>query len=105
MKSKFFEVRDVGTCIPIVAVKTLGDNFQEQLFYDKGGWSQDTVIILQMNEYLSCSYDSFNWDSRTMKVAHQYIEENFDNLQNFDVIDVQYILGETAQKKVSEIIK
>jgi len=37
-----------------------------------------------------------------MTVAHAYIEKNFHNLNSGDVIDVEFILGETDKPKTSE---
>jgi hypothetical protein len=37
-----------------------------------------------------------------MVEAHRYIEENWNALSDGDVIDVEFILGETKEKKISE---
>jgi hypothetical protein len=37
-----------------------------------------------------------------MATAHHYIYDHFDELDDGDVVDVEFILGETAIKKVSE---
>jgi len=50
----------------------------------------------------NASYDSHAWGGRTFPVAHNYIIENFDALNSGDVIDVEFILGETTTKKLSE---
>ena len=44
------------------------------------------------------------WDcsSRTMQVAHLYIEEHFAKLNSGDVVDVEFIMGLTKQPKISE---
>lgn len=39
-----------------------------------------------------------------MCVAHQFIEDHFDELNDGEVVDVQFILGETKVPKVSESI-
>ena len=41
-------------------------------------------------------------DTRTKPVAHQFIEKNWSTLKDGDVVDVQFILGETAEPKRSE---
>ena len=50
------------------------------------------------------AYDPYNWvrDTRTKRTAHSHIERNWADLRDGDVIDVEFILGETAIKKVSE---
>ena len=37
-----------------------------------------------------------------MQTAHLYIEKNFDALKDGDVVDVQFILGESDKPKTSE---
>jgi hypothetical protein len=51
------------------------------------------------------TYDPHDWGrdgTRTRLVAHEYIEKNWDSLKSGDVIDVEFILGETATAKTSE---
>lgn len=60
------------------------------------------MIYLIMLATERCAYDPYDWGDRTMTVAHQYIESNFDQLNNGDVVDVEFILGETSVPKRSE---
>ena len=46
--------------------------------------------------------DPHEWNSRTMTAAHVYIEMHWSELSDGDVVDVEFILGETAQQKKSE---
>jgi hypothetical protein len=39
---------------------------------------------------------------RTFGVAHNYIIKHWHDLHDGDVVDVEWILGETKQKKISE---
>lgn len=53
------------------------------------------------------TYSPVNWavlglGGRTMETAHKWIIQNFSGLQDGDVVDVEFILGETSTKKVSE---
>ena len=108
MKSKMFEVRDAGTCMTVIAIKTEGENEKERAHFRRGGWGENSIILMKTNGEVVANYDAFEWrnrNNRTLFNAHRYIEENFDNLNNFDVIDVQYILGETESPKQSEIIR
>jgi hypothetical protein len=36
-------------------------------------------------------------------MAHRYIEQTFSQLKSGDLIDVQFIIGETTEPKVSEM--
>jgi hypothetical protein len=49
------------------------------------------------------AYDPYDWvGDRTKPHAHQFIMEHWQELRDGDVIDVQFILGETDSPKVSE---
>jgi len=47
-------------------------------------------------------YDPHMWGDRTYLTAHKYVSEQFDNLIEGAVIDVQFILGETLAPEQSE---
>ena len=50
------------------------------------------------------AYDCYDWakDMRTKGTAHNFIAEHWHELSDGDVIDVQFILGETDKPKASE---
>ena len=50
------------------------------------------------------AYDCYGWPSnpRTYQVAHNYIATHWSALSDGDVIDVEFILGETDTRKTSE---
>lgn len=107
MKSKMFEIRDECTCITAIAIKTEPENLNEHAHFRRGGWGSDSVILIKSNGETRAEYDPFAWrkdGTRTMFQAHLYIQEHFDELENFSVIDVQYILGETENPKQSDLI-
>lgn len=108
MKSKMFEIRDDGTTITAIAIKTQPEDMNEFYHFRRGGWLEDSIILIKTNGEAYCEYDAFSWlkdGTRTMHEAHKYIKEHFDELNNFDVIDIQYILGETDTKKQSDILR
>lgn len=67
-------------------------------------------ITLQSLHKGPSTYNAFDWargedgchKSRTMFEAHKYIIEHWSELTSGDVIDVQFIIGETNKPKVSE---
>ena len=61
-------------------------------------------IVVKMNDSMGANYDPYNWTKcgRTMNVAHRHIEANWDKLASGDVVDVEFILGETSAPKESE---
>jgi hypothetical protein len=46
--------------------------------------------------------DPYGWGGRTYPVAHDFIIRHWTELADGDVIDVEFILGETSQPKHSE---
>jgi len=46
--------------------------------------------------------DPYGWGDRTFSTAHIYIAEHWTELKDGDVVDVEFILGETSQPKRSE---
>lgn len=104
MIAKCFEVRDRATFIPVLAVNTQPSCEGQRYLLRRSGYSADgrTIILTNLNDARSQN-DAYSWpNSRTMTAAHLWIEEHFDALQNGDVIDVEFINGETAAPKESE---
>lgn len=105
MQTKFIEVRDKGTRIPVVAMKLDTTDEKEKAFYRSQGFgSGDGYVLLARLDAQELKYDSYAWSSyRTMPTAHRYLEEHFDEVPNYSVLDVRVILGEAEQPAPSEI--
>ena len=106
LKTKMFEVRDRGTYIPVAAVKLVTDDISEEYMLRRAGYSNyyPAVIVIRVDN-VEAHNDAYDWTgSRTLKEAHVYIAKNFDTLTTGDVIDVEFILGETTECKKSERI-
>jgi hypothetical protein len=111
MIAKAFEVRDKMTMIPVLAVKFTPATADERWLFGKCGFGQS---LQEQSSYVWVSkiasgefngtYDCWAWpgSSRTMQVAHEYIAREFHNLKTGDVVDVEFILGETTEPKESE---
>lgn len=103
---KLLEVRDEATCFGVMAISIDPDNEQQRAIIRHAGFSDrfDAIIMLDMH---SCegSYDPFKQPNygRTRRDAHLWIREHFEELKDGDVVDVQFILGETGKKKEAEI--
>lgn len=114
MLSKALEVRDRATFIPVLAVDmnpAAGDNdyYHQQLYLlRRAGYACDgrPMIVLTCLRAKNdpANYDPYGWETqaRTISEAHKYIIEHWAELRDGDVIDVEYILGETTAPKVSE---
>ena len=101
MQQKLLEIRDTGTFIPVLVTKiTGGDGYLAR----RAGFMGEHYLVTKLNT-LETGYNIFNsWNgaSRTMPVAHRHIENNWDTLKTGDVIDVEFLLGETEVPKKSE---
>lgn len=108
MITKIFEIRDRGTYIPVLATKLDGENFIEDFHIHGAGIGVNCkcapIFIAKLSNPTDAHYDPYGWnDPRTMLTAHKHIADNFDNLVNCEVIDVEFILGETTTTKLSEV--
>ena len=105
LDSKVLEVRDAGTHIPVLAIRMLAKNgIQRYYIHGRCGYPNDgsCIAVVRLNDY-DGNCDPYAWtNNRTMSNAHHYIYEHFDELNDGDVVDVEFILGEKPTKKVSE---
>lgn len=98
MEIKLFEVRDIATFIPCIAIELSGhDGFLAR----RAGYGEPCVLFGRL-EGGKFTYDPYDWGDRTTFNAHKFINENWDELETNAVIDVEFILGETGAKKKSE---
>lgn len=106
MITKAFEVRDRGTFLPVIAVKIDVAIEQEAPRYllRSVGYAKEPLVLLTRAaaDGQPCNYDPYGWGDRTMHVAHLYISEHFDELEDGAVVDVEFVLDEAAAPKLSE---
>jgi hypothetical protein len=107
MEVKTLEIRDEGTFIPVICIRPVPDNEAQRYLLRRDGYrGNDTerCIIMIDAQCRGVAYDCYDWPQRTKRVAHDHIAEHWHELKDGDVIDIQYILGETAEPKQSERI-
>ncbi len=110
MEVKTLEIRDAGTFIPVMAINLDPRDEAERWLFARAGYgpdgdAQSQYVVVVKLATLECQHGPYGWydtSPRTMLLAHQHIVENWQFLTNGDVIDVEYILGETTIRKVSE---
>lgn len=106
MQVKTFEIRDRATFLPVLAVKLVGQNPQDDYLLRRAGYppsdERSFVLLTGLNSPDKSTYDPYDWGSRTRAFAHEYIIKNWETLQSGAVIDVEFIVGETTTPKVSE---
>lgn len=102
MTPKFIEIRDRGTFVPSIAFDlTRADHY----LADRAGFGDQRCVVLLSLATYRAHYDPYDWGDRTYHVAHLWLAEHWDDVASGDVVDVQFILGETAAPKVSESVK
>ena len=103
MKTKLLEIRDIGTKIPVLCVKMEGKTREEVGMLAMAGFpGARNILIVSLTDFHT-TYDPFKQPrGRTYFNAHRYIERNWDDLKNGDVVDVEYILGEKNDIKGAE---
>ena len=104
MEIKIIEIRDRGTYIPVMAIKMQSDNPAERYHLRRLGYGVDDVLIMvvRIDVKNKATYAHYDYNDRTMSNAHRFIEKHYDELESGDVIDVEFILGETTKPKKSE---
>lgn len=100
---KLIEVRDVQTFIPALAIRFQGaDNW----LLAKAGFLRTNDYVLLINLVtLEANTIPDKWGSgefNTMKVVHKTLKNEWDDIQNNEVIDVDFIIGNSEVPKVSE---
>jgi len=112
MTTKTIELRDKGTFIPMLAIKLEPGNEADRYLLSRAGYGvaaedQGKYILLARIEggNLAFHYSPHEWPNRrTFGVAHEWIIEHFDEIESGAVVDVEFILGETGQPKISEAL-
>ena len=114
MKVKALEIRDEATFIAALAVDmnpSVGEHWTpeelnaQRYLLRRCGYPCDgkpNVILTRLNGSGEATNDPYEWGGRTWHVAHNYIIAHWAELRDGDVVDVQYILGETDKPKLSE---
>ena len=110
MEVKLFEVRDAGTFMPVIAFKLNPRLEAERYLLARSGYGMEAeaqreyILVGTLaggSGQLNC--DAYDWGpARTMKEAHHHIEAHWHELSSGDVIDVEFILGESETVKTSE---
>ena len=102
MQYKVLEIRDSCTFISVIAIKMEPKDEIENFYLRREGFIKPHhVILVRIGNQMSQA-DPYAWGNRTMTTAHLYILEHFDELKSGDVVDVEFILGETKSPKISE---
>lgn len=91
--------------MPVICIKPIADNEGQRYLLRRDGYSADLneqCVIMILPQCRGVAYDPYDWGDRTRKVAHDHIQKNWLTLRDGDVVDVEYILGESEAPKASE---
>jgi hypothetical protein len=100
---KAIEIRDIATFIPAVAIKMEPANVEQGYLLRRVGFLDGRGVTLMRLVDQRATSDPYEWSStRTMTTAHTWLIDHFDELSDGDVVDVEFILGETAERKKPE---
>jgi hypothetical protein len=107
MEIKCLEIRDRHTFIPVICIRPTPANEGQRYLLRRDGYrgnAAEPCVIMIDAQCRGVAYDAYQWPdgSRTKRVAHKHITENWLRLADGDVIDVEFILGEKPTKKTSE---
>jgi hypothetical protein len=110
MDIKMFEIRDVGTLIPAIGIRLNPTDGGERWLLARAGFGQDVEGVDGQGSYVLlifltrdiAHYDPAQWGDRTMLQAHLFIRDKWFALRTGDVVDVQFVLGETDHPKTAE---
>ena len=109
MITKLFEIRDIATFIPVLATRIEHENEAQSYLLLRAEFRNPLkplarcILLCRINSHGGeCQILPHNWRGRTMVTAHDHIIKNWNQLEDGDVIDVEFILGETRVRKISE---
>lgn len=89
----------------MVAIDMYSMDREELFLIRRAGYSGEVIhpaVLFGHAQGGKFEYNPVAWGDRTFQTAHQYICENFNALGSGDVIDVEFVLGETKEPKKSE---
>lgn len=110
MTSKTFEIRDRGTFIPVLAIRLDPATEADRFLISRAGYGKTPelqagyILMIKLIDASKSNYDPYKWTDPELREAHLHIRANFDSLPTGDVIDLEFLRGETSVKKLSEAI-
>ena len=107
MKHKIFEIRDSGTMFMVLCVDMNPAGTMERAALRRYGYPCDgrpNILLTHLTGDGHATNDPWGWGgSSTYQTAHDYIIKHWSELQTGDVVDVDFIRGDTLEKKKSEV--
>ena len=109
MTTKILEIRDNFTRILAVAIQAKGDTPAEKQALRACGYPEDgsSIILMDLNNNKASNdpYDPIWGANRTMRMALDYVIQHWDQINDGDLIDVEFLNGTRAEPKTPEVLK
>jgi hypothetical protein len=109
MNSKLFEVRDRNTLLVVVATRLSPDDDRCRWLLSWAGFGKNAeaqrryILVSSINgggtHPQSC--DPYLGDITT-RTVHRYLEDHWDDCNSGDLLDAEFLRGETASPKQSD---
>lgn len=108
METKILEVRDEATMMLMLCVNMNPGSDYERKALRREGYpcsGQPNILMTRLSGHGEASNDPYGWhtSARTVPQAHDFIIKHWADLNDGDVVDVEFILGEATTMKVSEV--
>ena len=104
LEIKFVEVVDIATCIPCLLLKGKPDNMdnRQSWIWERGGWGDtEGIYLMPIQTPELTKYDPYDYKDRTFKTVLLHAQQNWNTINDGDVIDVEFVLGEKSAPKES----
>lgn len=103
MTVKLVEIRDRATFVPALAIRLDTDDARERYLLGRAGFHnpESYVLLVRLDD---APYDPYGHatQARTIPVVHRHLIDHFDDVAPGAVLDVEFLLGESAAPKLSE---
>lgn len=105
VEAKMLAVMDTCTRIPLIAFKVSPNTMKEGIMLERHGFTinpHQYTFFYDLNSG-TCSYDPYKMnDFHTLTPACRHIERNWDSVKSGDLIDVEYMRGDTDAPRIWE---
>jgi hypothetical protein len=111
MISKVFELRSPATLIVILATRLSAENLQSATLLFHSGYGrypkdiENYILVTPLDGGGNdvATTDPYMHKIEEIRIAHIYLREHFDELDNGSVIDIDYIQGNTNEPKETDM--
>lgn len=99
MRIKRIELRDRSACIPCLAIEiSAADGYLAQ----RAGYGSSPCVLFGRMTGGEFSYDPSTWGDHVFSTAHRFLQENFDEVEDGQVVDVEVKENDTVHRSDQE---